>query len=490
MDENYQQMLERFQRTNLNISPLVIEELYYIPAGYHVPVYKRPYVANMNGAAVYTLIDRMKENRLNNVNEAVLSGISKDLIAPSSQPVLSAINDSWVTEKRYMFILKCYYVDNFDMKKNIYLQGFTSHAGITPNGHADMEMQHYVNSVIETSYITQQTPFGIVEQERLLRIYDVLQNTSQASDIYEYTQRPYDIYFNLFNQELTNNVINGYAKVTDTRYTLSPMFSAPVGSSVKNNVLTSYIANVVNVGINNLNTPNFDETFESNSTYSINSSNEPNFTDNYFFKYLRMKTQRRGGNTFSFKDLFDLDTTIYDRFKLIELTKSNIDVFAANSPQTGEYWTGRDMITLTAYSVIEASVATALRYGFTKLYFTATNMADPLSTPYVIISSFNSFLKVDQDTIFSLLESFKQNFLNSIFMDETHGNTIPMELFVMVDIMGTTKVSIKAPGTPETWFTIPTFANSLFAPVVTVNKQAFDDLSHNVSALVEQINEA
>lgn len=479
------------QAREFNVNLPTIEDLMYIRMGRYVPVYSRPYVSNMHQEAVSTLIDRMNERKLKNVTSEVLSGISSSLISPSATPVHSEVNTAWVDQKRYLFVLKTSHVDTYNIKHVSYFQGYTSYDGITSNGSIDMNMEHRINSVIETVVHEINTPYGVEYKERLLRIYNVFTPREGDTSINMYCQRPYDIFYNLNTME-QNQILNNNATIYDTRYAMQSVYGSVFGSNVKNQIPTSYVSDVINIGINHKTSPDFDESFSNSNVFNLNSSSEPFINDNYFIKHLKLIYRGRdlspmNTSVFNFHQLMTMDKTIYDRFKVFELTKTNIDVYASQSPEVGEYWHGRDTATITAYSVIEASVSLALRYGFTKLYFTATNMADPLATPYCIITSYQSYLKIDQDSMFKLLETFKSAFLNEVFRDETNNFALNYEFFVMVDVLGTTKVSIRQPGSPEVWYTIPTFANSLFSPVVTTNKNALDDLSYNIATLVDNM---
>lgn len=478
--------------SNFSVVLPLIEDLMYIRMGRYVPVYSRPYVSNMHQEAVSTLIDRMNERKLKNVTSEVLSGLSSSLIAPSSTPVHSEVNAQWVDQSRYLFVLKTSHVDTYGIKHVSYFQGYTSYDGITSNGNIDMNMEHRINSVIETVVHENNTPYGIEYKERLLRIYNVFTPLESDTNIQVYCQRPYDIFYNLNTME-QNQILQNNVSIYDTRYAMQAMLGNVLGSNIKNQIPTSYVSDVINIGINHRASPDFDESFSNSNVFNLNSTTEPFINDNYFIKHLKLIYRGRdlspmNMSVFNFHQLMSIDKTIYDRFKVFELTKTNVDIYANQSPEVGEYWHGRDITTIKAYSIIEASVSLALRYGFTKLYFTATNMADPTATPYCIITSYQSYLKIDQDSMFKLLEAFKSSFINEVFRDETNNFTLDYEFFVMVDVIGTTKVSIRQPGSPETWYTIPTFANSLFSPVVTTNKNALDDLSYNIATLVDNMS--
>ena len=153
----------------------------------------------------------------------------------------------------------------------------------------------------------------------------------------------------------------------------------------------------------------------------------------------------------------------------------------------GDYWHGQDPVTVKAYSLIENSVSLATKYGFNKIYFTASNMANPMGLAEVFITNFNSFINLEEQEFNYLLEIFKEKFVTEIFLNETNGGILPMHMEGYIDLMGTSKINLSFAGYPANWYTIPTFANSLFAPVISIDKQAVDHMSFQLGTVIDSL---
>ena len=129
----------------------------------------------------------------------------------------------------------------------------------------------------------------------------------------------------------------------------------------------------------------------------------------------------------------------------------------------------------------------AMKYGFNKLFFTVSNMANPSSIADVFITNFKSFINLDEQDFSYLLEIFKSKFITDVFLGETMGGVVPLHAEVYVDLLGTSKIYLNYGGFNANWYTIPTTANSLFSPVLTVNNQTLDMVTAQFSNMIDAL---
>ena len=466
----------------------LIESLWYIPMGDHVPVYNRPYVVNSDQGAVDIITDRMFETGATNITPTILSDLSARLIQPNIAGEVSIIDNNWVSTKRFVFVLKVRTTDAFGTEGYSYVQGYTDYDGVSQQGNADGRMMHYINNIIETNVFSYQTPAGMNRVEKLSKIYNIL-----GSHNHEYfTQRPRDIIENLDLIEMTNNMSMGDIKVEGihTGNYINQFNQNVVSSAISNNVSSEYLCKILNGGIakhraRNIFTDSFDMTTDSSMGEQVV---EPSINDNRFVKYLNVM----GGfnitkESFSFSQLQMIDHTVHDRFTLFNITKSYVNPMMLNTPTVGDFWHGQDPVTLHAYSLIESSVSMATRHGFNKLSFTVTNMSDPTGRIDIFVTNFNSYINLDDRDIAHLLELFKNKFTMDVFVSESQGGTIPIFMEMYVDLLGTSKIKLSWGGFPENWYTVPTAANSLFSPVLTVDQSSLDAVSVQFGSLVAEI---
>jgi len=471
------------------INSIKLFDLIYVPVGQYNEMYNRPYVSSANYSAIYNIIERMHENNTKYISENELQGITSELIQPSAVPGYCVIDRNWLSTPRYIFVLSVQATDIHGITMNYYIQGYTNYNGINMYGHADPNMEHYINNIIETTIVITNTPFGINTTERIAKVYNVISNAFINNDNYIFLQRPLDVYSNIeaLNIKDMTYSTSDYASVLDTRYMINNINSVAKPSTITNNVPINYVKNVINAGIKGRIEQDFQLSINdyNDTYYSKENIAEVNLTSNIFIQYLRHKAGRTHLYSFEFRDLLDIDPTIANKFKLINITKE--DGLLAQTPQVGEYWNGQDRETIVAYSTIESAVAIALQYGFVKIFCTISNMYDPTGNVYAIITNFQSYIQLPDDQLHMLAEMFKNNIINKCFIDLTFGNRVPCTMNIYVDVFGTTKLSLSYNNTNETWYTIPTFANSLFAPIVTMDKNGLDNLAKDVQFIVEEV---
>lgn len=468
-----------------------LEELYYIPMGEQNPVYSRPFMVSDTGSAVDDIAYRMAQSGSGKVTANIIGDVVGNLIQPSVVPTATVVDQSWVTTPRYVFLLKVKSVDAVGTQIYSYIQGYTEYSGINEaTGSIDLELRHFINHIIETTVLDFQSPtLGYVRKEKLYRIYNVF--SSQEHDLY--TQRPTDV----LEQIKVSNALafmdgaGGSISGETIGNHVNPFNRAVLGSCVDNNITSDYICKILNAGVQeHKNRSIYLNSYEIESETGVGAITlEPNISDNRFVKYLsRLAGFKTDSNIFNFNQLMAIDSTIYTRFNLLKISKNYMDPLALATPDNGDWWTGQDPVTLKAYSLIESSVALATKYGFSKLFFTVSNMASPTAGVQIVITKFSSFIALDNQDYQYLLEIFKNKYISDIFLAETMGGTIPLHADVYVDLAGTSKINLSYGGFPENWYTIPTSANSLFSPVITADQNTLDAVSNRFSSLIEEIS--
>lgn len=462
-----------------------IEDLTYIPMGNYVPMFNRPYTVHPTSQAIDTISERLEDTKSGKITPNIINDVAGDIIKPSTVGYVSLCNNDWVSTKKFIFLLKVRSMDPTGVEINSYIQGYTEFDGITANGHIDTNMVHFINNVIETTTMTINTPVGIIRKEKLYKIYNVFFNGG-FNELF--TQRPSDVLENI-------NLINMAQFINDPAMTtqymgsyMNSVDSKTISSSVENNITTEYLSKILTTGIHDVkNKDIFINSYEvTNGTSPESSLQEPTINDNRFLKYIsKIAGYKVVREFFNFQQLMNIDPTIYNNFKVMNITKDYIDPTMTHTPEVGDYWHGQDPVTVKAYSLIENSVSLATKYGFNKIYFSASNMTNPMGVAEVFITNFNSFINLEESEFNFLLEIFKEKFITEIFLNETNGGILPMHMDGYIDLMGTSKINLSFAGFPSNWYTIPTFANSLFSPIVSIDKAAVDTMSFNLGSVID-----
>lgn len=467
----------------------VIESLHYFPLGASNPVFNRPYVVSSTGGAINTIVDRVQENKSGSVNSAIVGELMSSLIQPNVVGEASVVNNDWVGTRRYVFILKVKSIDAIGNETLSYFQGYTQYDGINePTGSIDTKMVHFINNVIETTALTIQTPLGLIRKEKLVNVYNVFSSMNQEY----YTQRPTDVIENISLTEATQFLNDNGADFSSFNIgnTINPFNRNIISSTVGNGVTSEFLCRVINGGVQKQKEQQIflgGYEVQASASPSIHLL-EPSINDNRFAKYL----SRLGGfmtvtENFTFDQLISVDPTIYDRFILLRPNNNYVNPLILNTPEVGDYWHGQDPVTLKAYSIIESSVSLAMKYGFNKLYFTASNMVGPMTSPTVMITNFDSMLNLDDNDMAFLLETFKSKFITDIFIGESNAGTLPLHIDMYVDLLGTSKVYLEYAGYQGNWYTIPTPASSLFSPVTTISDQTLSYVTEQFGSMINEI---
>lgn len=469
----------------------ILEDMFYFPMGTHHPVLNRPYTVNASKAAIDTIAERMHDTKSGKVTPNILTGVASDIITPSAQGYGTAVNNDWVTTRRFIFMLKVKSFDATGIEMNSYIQGYTEYDGISQAGHIEGTMQHFINNVIETSVMNIPTPMGMIRKEKLFRIYNVFAASGQED---MYTQRPADVLDNI-NMMNVAAMMNGAGTQQmnsfSTQNFINPYNQNTVASSVDNNITTEYLSKILTTGVLvNKSRDVMLNSYEISEQSSVESKvPEPAIADNRFLKYLgRMAGFKTAREVFNFNQLMGIDNTIYSRFKLFDLTKDIVDPLIANTPSVGDFWTGQDPVTPKAYVLLENAAAMSIKYGFNKLYFTVSNMSNPTGAVDVFFTNFKSFINLDDQDFQFLLEIFKEKFITEVFLNESQVGRVPLHMDVYIDLLGTSKIYLSYAGFPANWYTVPTFANSLFSQVTTVNKEAFDITSFQLNNVIDALS--
>lgn len=473
----------------MNQINFTLQELVYYPTRSQNPVMMRPYVFNVDSSAVDAVRQRMEENRSAKITPSILNGITAGIVQPSTVGFDSVVNANWVSTQRFLFMLKVQHIDHVGCEINTYVFGYTEFDGITQGGDIDLDMTHYINNVIETASYIVPTPLGPSRMERLLNIYNAIYSVS-GTDVY--TQRPVDMYQTIMSSEMANFMPENI-QVSHAGNIVTPFSNNVVTSTTENGITTEYLSKILTSGMHAVKSRELHI-----NSYNIGSDDpaerfftEPSISDSIFFRSLSLISGSRVTKpVFTFRSLMRMDETIYSRFKMYNLTNDFASPVTARTPEVGEYWTGQDIVTVKAFSLIENCVSLATKYGFTKISFIASNMGDMTGNINYSILDFNSFLSLTQQGFNYLLEIFESKFKTEIFINETTSGRVPLHMECHINLLGTSKIYLEFAGYPGTWFTVPTYASSLYSAVLSTDQAMVDYSASQLGAAISSLADA
>lgn len=467
-----------------------IDSLIYIPMGTYNPMPLRPYQVSVTTEAINTVSDRLYQNKLGSITPSMVSGVTASILQPSTVAFDSVINSNWVSTRRFLFMMKVRYADYSGVEINSYLFGYTEYDGInTSTGSIDPKLVHYVNNIIDTNVYVWNTPLGVKRSEKIHNLYNAIYSNDDSTI---YTQRPKDVYQVMTATDMFNAMDVPVASMA-TMSMITPFSNNVISSNVSNNISTEYVANILTAGMH----ATKEKEIHINS-YDITSTDsgdkyftEPSISENDFVRAL---SKMAGFNVvrpmFQFETLAAMDNTIYDRFNVINVTKTYASPVMSATPEVGDFWHGQDPVTVKAYSIIENAIGVAAKHGFTKLSFIASNKADVTGQVIISILNMQSFMNLDDIDNSFLLDMFKEKFNVEVFMNESGCGRIPLHIECHIDLLGSSKIYIEYAGYNGNWYTLPTFANSMFSPVLTGDQELVDYTSTQFNAMINTIIDA
>lgn len=487
-----------------------IESISYFPQPVQNPLFSRPYVVSPDGNAINTLADKLEQERRGKMTGSFLSDIAPDILAPSSVAYGTIIDQSFLSDKRYLFMIKVVNIGFSSLESVFYIQGHTNYDGIGTND-IDNNMVHHVDSIIETTVQRGVDHVGHeYRREMLTKIYDVVKGSLQY-DVY--LQRPRDVIDNLSLQGTVSDVQGrvpdffmtdglggiGIPGMNELSYNagtiIRPASDKVVTSRIMNNIGSSYLADVINEGVKDIKNREFmlDTSFENEVDYINDKSAESSIGSNRFMKLVsRLDGFNITRSEFTYGALRQLDPDGAVRnWRVYHVKRGGIDDPLAHTPDIGDYWNGQDPVTLKAYTLIEEGIAMAMANGLSVVHC----HFDSTSSPYVdadhtgIVTYMKTLLNVGDRDKEVLLNVFKNRFFQETFLPACRGGALRLYCDLYIDLIGVSKVYVEFEGMPGNWYTLPTLFNSYMLPVITPDKMAVDQNVGVMSTLIGLVSD-
>lgn len=485
----------------LNGESFHIERLMYVPLNKQQPLYLRPHTVVTTGTAANVIANRLEESGAGMLSTSLINDISREIIRPSTVAYDTIINQGWMSEDRFVFILKVRHC-GLGGDTITYFQGFTNCADINIQGdHATAahDLVHHISSAIETTEVVLNTPMGPNRIEKLSRIYDVITDETKSGI---YLQRPSDIINNIKSLEIAKRVNIGGGYFGDDDFTRSVINGSnkihqftprAETSKVDNNVASMYLTSVINDGLKDRKVKDYthDSSFDFDPTHEDHSTVETILGKNRFLSYLSAITGYRTvrGN-FTFNDLLNVDAYGANNFEVGNVMPETFQDAFSQTPHDGggEYWNQQDVTTPVAYSIIQSSISLVAKYGFSMAVIHVDNRYTPMvDTCNVIISNSFSYLNVGPRDNQILLEMLRTKFFHEVFLVETGGGAMPIKADIYIDLIGDSKVYIEFGYEQGTWYTLPTVANSYAVPTISKSLEQYNGVTELFGSFIDTV---
>ena len=463
------------------ISQSRIAQLIIAETGTYNQQYRRPYESHLNGQGRQRLIEAFANT--NAIVGSTFTGLAHQFIQPSAAPEANiVIANGWDTP-RLRFMMEVQHLDRMGCQHSEYVIGYTDHPGVSMGGHLDPRMVFTVNAINTTSNrITNSATMGSQVYQEVIDASSVIVN-DQYNGLTApgklYGLRPEDVYAQIDNQELAAGLDNDPIVASCSLLTTSAMKSRR-----SNSIAPTYMANVLNAYLQTTRSDQNLPLKEINET-ARTSVKSASASDDRFMTFLRSKSQTGTNYQFTYGDLLMLDPNV-ETVKRVVPMKPEWRAGLHHSGQTA-HWHGTDYTTLFATTLIQSLPGYMLNYNLAKVHIVSANVGMgglPLTAWKRTPQSFATGTDLSAATA-----SFIYRLENELLRDLTDNNTISYDIDASCDLMGDTFVRISLNGEPYSDFVVPSFCDSLMAPMVTSKNAVLDGIASDFGSLMSEISD-
>jgi len=451
-------------------------------------VYGRSYDLNMtNGGqnALENFLANSSVLKRGGLNNITVANNLPNLVSMQNSPTHKVnIANNWGTQ-RLAFIM--------EVESNIggsmlvsYLQGYSEYHDPSLSGRIDPQVPFHINSIA--------TVTKMVDPITNMLIAKPYSNFNIIKDAFNNTQAIEEITDDKFKLIRPSDVISGIGHVTTfgrdsglVRDTVSDLSAASTSSDRGNNSPIKYLTKTINSYVHNLNTPGYEE--EDNLMLATAEyASDHSLVAIPFINALYNQTGVPAPTVFNIDILSRMDPDIQNKILLIE----NGSTLVPNTP-TSILDTNNTEVNYKP--TIEATIANIVAHSVTDLLvsnllatvdFSVSNRMGP---PLVVISNVRSFM--DGIDVTSYANKLSTG-VEAVLMPEiTQNGLLMIELLVHSDLLTETTVSVSVNAAPPVVFRFPTFADSLFSPIITnqTNQTLFtDDMSGVLNTVYNIVN--
>lgn len=467
-------------KTNIRILSFHLQE-----TGTYNPMFQRPMVTHVTAETLDSLVHRIEHNQVKRVQPGVVAGMAYGMVAPSVTPGSQImIPNGWDT-RRIRFILHVLVEHDAVGLQNeeFYFQGFTDHAGISPNGAIDPNMVLIINNFVKiANVINYSAPTGMQQERRIAESGQVINGDIiyHNTGVNNYGLRPGDMFIGIQSMHLFNSQVDG-AAMFDTRFQLNNKAlkadkyhvtpSNYLASITDSYCMAKMMANIQNNG---------QDIFET----SKGMVNTDSLYQNTFFKAIKNVCGMGNGTVFKVSDLESLDPYISNVTNCLTIGATNKQQF--HSIGETEYWDGANLETQYATILGNAVPALLMELMLSKITFMATNYVSGGDGVVTLIDG----VTITGAEMTPYFEMFKQRIVFEVLNDITYNNQMKYNLSMQVDIFGETVIDIAVNGGPMIRYTTPTFCDSISTPMMTNSRDLFLNGVNDIETVLSHVQDA
>jgi hypothetical protein len=213
---------------------------------------------------------------------------------------------------------------------------------------------------------------------------------------------------------------------------------------------------------------------------------DPMMGSNTFLTYLNANTSFSEGGTVDYAELCRNDPTLDGRVQVI-MRRGTMYQNQLNMAGMGdqEHWRGSNHETLTANTMAQMVPTLMMDLMLTGVRFMATNQTHN-NEWMVTILGMESFLQNVDMSQFG--ESFRFRLVNEILRYATQGGLVDMRVEGQFDMIRDSHIQLSIGGGVMYSFTIPSFADSIYSPLLTNNQDHLNAMAHDIGTMGDMLS--
>lgn len=445
------------------------------PTGTYQPLYSRPYVAEIHGHALDDLANRIERvtrtNPTTRIDGSLISSLSQSIIQPSaSWESQLEIPYGW-NQTRYRFTLTVM-VSTHLGSEVYYFNGYTEYFDPSYGGNIDPHMRFFINSYIRVSRINDPySPEGYRDQ--ITDSAQVINGRLQSgTSPVLFGMRPEDVLTGIQSSYLSQT----YSHLRDNEFSDFRINKAHenIRSRRSNGTPAAYLAHVIDGYRSASMLADFGQGTEDIYSRAIQHSHEPAPSENPFIRALGNVTGQPGITNFTTSQLELIDPdcvlNVHEVGEAIRLTHQ--DDFAP--------WSGTDNITHMA-NRIRSSVAGLLTDCMLKSAVLSCDSHTVSGQPDIKVHYGEGVsAAVDKNYFMNL----QHRFATEVLPDLTANGRTQVSFFAEIDLWGDSVVNVSVDGSPQEPFCIPSWCDSMIAPISTVREDNFNGMINGIETVI------
>lgn len=434
--------------------------------------YTRSYNLNVTHQTLGTLENVLHQVGVQNnqtVPDVAIARNLPNIMSINATPLgISEIANGWGTQRlRYIMEVESVIADTNMVN---YIQGYTEFHDPSYNGNIDPNMRFFINSIASfTRMVDPISGMFIVKPHSNFNVITGNQGVGyqEVTDTNLKLIRPTDVIGSISD-------IDTYGSDVGNIYNHADNVAGNVNISNRaNNNPIKHFTRSINSYISSKNMCDTSHDQTNILTTAANSVSETNILSIPFIGALHSITGEPSPSGFTLDALSKLDPDIQHKIILIDnsLDMAPVVNTILDTTDTEELYKP-NMESVIASTVAQSISGVLIDNLLAEIDFSTTNITGENITA---ISNARSF--VEGIDVTSYVNKVVTN-INHILMPEISQNgLITVELFVHSDVLGDTSVAISLNGQPSVVYRFPTFADSLYTPVISneLNKQSFTD---------------